>query len=47
LIATTKFLKDGKKELKNIPIINYLDAPYLYYPMTNKRCPEGETCVTV
>jgi electron transport complex protein RnfC len=45
VIATTKFLKDGKKELKNIPIVNYLDAPYLYYPMTNKRCPEGETCV--
>jgi electron transport complex protein RnfC len=45
MIARTRFLPDGKKELKKIPIINYLDAPYLYYPITNQRCPEGETCV--
>jgi Na+-translocating ferredoxin:NAD+ oxidoreductase subunit C len=45
VIARTKLIPDGKKELKKIPIINYLDAEYLYYPITSQRCPEGESCV--
>ena len=45
MIAKTRFLPDGKNELKKISITNYLDAPYLYYPITNQRCAEGQTCV--
>ena len=45
MIAKTKYIPDGKKELKELPIIPYLDAEYLYYPVTSARCPEGETCV--
>ena len=45
MIAKTKYIPDGKKELKELPILHYLDADYLYYPVTSARCPEGETCV--
>jgi len=45
MIAKTKYIPDGKKELKALPIEHYLDAEYLYYPVTSARCPEGETCV--
>lgn len=45
MIARTKYLPDGKKHLKELPILHYLDAEYLYYPVTSARCPEGETCV--
>jgi Na+-translocating ferredoxin:NAD+ oxidoreductase subunit C len=45
MIAKTRHIPDGKKELKKLPIIHYLDAEYVYYPVTNARCPEGETCV--
>ena len=45
MITKTKFIPDGKDVLKKLPLIHYLEAPYLYYPITNQRCPEGETCV--
>lgn len=45
MIAKTKYIPDGKKELKELPILHYLDAKYVYYPVTSARCPEGETCV--
>ncbi|MDY0074892.1 MAG: RnfABCDGE type electron transport complex subunit C [Acholeplasmataceae bacterium] len=45
MIAKTKYIPDGKKELKELPIVHYLDANYVYYPVTSARCPEGETCV--
>ena len=45
MTSKTKFIPDGKAQLKKLPIIPYVDAPYLYYPVTNQRCPEGETCV--
>ncbi|MBU1092906.1 MAG: RnfABCDGE type electron transport complex subunit C [Firmicutes bacterium] len=45
MIAKTKYIPDGKKELKKLPILHYLDANFLYYPVTSARCPEGETCV--
>lgn len=45
MIAKTRHIPDGKKELKALPIEHYLDAEYLYYPVTSARCPEGETCV--
>jgi electron transport complex protein RnfC len=45
MIAKTKYIPDGKKELKELPILHYLDADYVYYPVTSARCPEGETCV--
>ncbi|MBN2267834.1 MAG: RnfABCDGE type electron transport complex subunit C [Acholeplasmataceae bacterium] len=45
MIAKTKCIPDGKKHLKELPILHYLDAEYLYYPVTSARCPEGETCV--
>jgi len=45
MIAKTKYIPDGKKELKELPILHYLDANFLYYPVTSARCPEGETCV--
>ncbi|MFA7055297.1 MAG: RnfABCDGE type electron transport complex subunit C [Acholeplasmataceae bacterium] len=45
MIARTKYIPDGKKHLKELPILHYLDAEYLYYPVTSARCPEGETCV--
>ncbi len=45
MIAKTKYIPDGKKELKQLPILHYLDANYLYYPVTSARCPDGETCV--
>lgn len=45
MIAKTKNIPDGKKELKELPILHYLDADYVYYPVTSARCPEGETCV--
>lgn len=45
MITKTKYIPDGKSELKALPIEHYLDAEYLYYPVTSARCPEGETCV--
>ncbi len=45
MIAKTKYIPDGKKELKQLPILHYLDANFLYYPVTSARCPDGETCV--
>ncbi len=45
MIEKTRYLPDGKKELKQLPIDHYLDAEYLYYPVTSARCPDGETCV--
>lgn len=45
MIAKTKYIPDGKKALKELPIVHYLDAEYVYYPVTSARCPEGETCV--
>ncbi|CCV64954.1 NADH oxidoreductase complex RnfABCDGE type, C subunit [Alteracholeplasma palmae J233] len=45
MIQKTREIPDGKKVLKKLPILHYLDADYLYYPITNQRCPEGETCV--
>lgn len=45
MIAKTKFIPDGKKALKELPILHYLDADFVYYPVTSARCPEGETCV--
>ncbi|MCF7931840.1 MAG: RnfABCDGE type electron transport complex subunit C [Acholeplasmataceae bacterium] len=45
MIAKTKHIPDGKTELKQLPITEYLDAEFLYYPITSQRCPEGETCV--
>jgi Na+-translocating ferredoxin:NAD+ oxidoreductase subunit C len=45
MIAKTKNIPDGKKALKELPILHYLDADYVYYPVTSARCPEGETCV--
>ncbi|MBU1141717.1 MAG: RnfABCDGE type electron transport complex subunit C [Firmicutes bacterium] len=45
MIAKTKYIPDGKKELKELSILHYLDANYLYYPVTSARCPEGKTCV--
>jgi Na+-translocating ferredoxin:NAD+ oxidoreductase subunit C len=45
MITKTRNIPDGKKELKHLPIIPFLDAEYTYYPVTSSRCPEGETCV--
>ena len=45
MIVKTKNIPDGKKALKELPILHYLDAEYVYYPVTSARCPEGETCV--
>jgi electron transport complex protein RnfC len=45
MIAKTKYIPDGKKALKELPILHYLDADFVYYPVTSARCPEGETCV--
>jgi electron transport complex protein RnfC len=45
MIAKTRCIPDGKKELKKLPIEHYTEAKYLYYPVTSARCPEGETCV--
>ncbi len=45
MITKTRIIPDGKDVLKKLPLIHYLEAPYLYYPMTSQRCPEGETCV--
>ncbi len=45
MITKTRHIPDGKKHLKRLPLIHYLQAEYLYYPITSQRCPEGETCV--
>lgn len=45
MIEKTKLIPDGKKELKELPIIDYTDSKYLYYPVTSARCSDGETCV--
>ncbi len=45
MIAKTRCIPDGKKELKKLPTEHYTEAKYLYYPVTSARCPEGETCV--
>lgn len=45
MIMKTRNIPDNKLALKNLPITRYVDAQYLYYPITNQRCPEGETCV--
>ncbi|MFU8792576.1 MAG: RnfABCDGE type electron transport complex subunit C [Acholeplasmataceae bacterium] len=45
MIAKTRNIPDGKGELKQLPILHYTNADYLYYPVTSARCPEGETCV--
>ena len=43
MIAKTRCIPDGKKELKKLPTEHYTEAKYLYYPVTSARCPEGET----
>lgn len=45
MIMKTRNIPDGKAHLKKMPIIYHKEAEYLYYPITNARCPEGETCV--
>ncbi len=45
MITKTRHIPDGKDILKKLPLIHYTEAEYLYYPITNQRCPEGETCV--
>lgn len=45
MIVKTRHIPDGKKHLKKLPRVHYLQAEYLYYPITSQRCPEGETCV--
>ena len=45
MIMKTKNIPDGKSHLKQLPVIYHTEAKYLYYPITNARCPEGETCV--
>lgn len=45
MIVKTRFIPDGKDKLKTLPIHHHQEAEYLYYPITNARCPEGETCV--
>ena len=45
MIMKTRFIPDGKDKLKTLPIHHHQEAEYLYYPITNARCPEGETCV--
>jgi Na+-translocating ferredoxin:NAD+ oxidoreductase subunit C len=45
MIQKTRNIPDGKTKLKQLPVYPYLDAPYLYYPITSQRCKEGETCV--
>jgi Na+-translocating ferredoxin:NAD+ oxidoreductase subunit C len=45
MIQKTRYIPDGKQELKKLPILHYANVDYLYYPVTSARCPEGETCV--
>lgn len=45
MIVKTRMIPDGKQELKEAPILHYLDSKYLYFPVTNIRCHEGEVCV--
>ncbi len=45
MIEKTRYIPDGKKQLKELPILHYLDADYVYYPVTSQRCPDGVTCV--
>lgn len=45
MIMKTKNIPDGKSHLKQLPVVYHKEAKYLYYPITNARCPEGETCV--
>ena len=45
MIMKTRNIPDNKSNLKKLPIIHHKEAEYLYYPITNARCPEGETCV--
>ncbi|MFA5692527.1 MAG: RnfABCDGE type electron transport complex subunit C [Acholeplasmataceae bacterium] len=45
MILKTRNIPDGKTNLKRLPLITHLEAPFLYYPITSQRCPEGETCV--
>ena len=45
MIEKTRLIPDGKKQLKELPILHYLDADYVYYPVTSQRCPDGVTCV--
>lgn len=45
MIMKTRMIPDGKANLKKLPVYYHENAEYLYYPITNARCPEGETCV--
>lgn len=45
MITKTRIIPDEKSALKKLPLLHHLQAQYLYYPITNQRCPEGETCV--
>lgn len=45
MIMKTRFIPDGKDVLKTLPFYHHQDAKYLYYPIANARCNEGETCV--
>ena len=45
MIMKTRMIPDGKSHLKKQPIVYHKEAKYLYYPITNARCAEGETCV--
>jgi len=45
VIEKTRMIPDGKDAIKKAPILHFKEAKYLYYPITNARCPVGETCV--
>ena len=45
MIMKTRNIPDGKEHLKKLPVVYHQEAKYLYYPITNARCAEGETCV--
>jgi electron transport complex protein RnfC len=47
MIEKTRYIPDGKYELKHMPIVEKYDFDLLYYPITNARCQKGEAKVEI
>lgn len=45
MISKTTILHDAKKLTRALPTCRYVDPDYVYLPVTNTRCPQGELFV--
>lgn len=46
MIAKTKYIH-AKQMTSELPLVRYVDPDYVYIPITNSRCPEGQLSIEV